>query len=63
MYKRQVNVIGQVTIPAGTPLGTTRMRVQMAYVGNQTELPAVWDGFQWGEVEDYCVVLEYQHQL
>ena len=50
-----VNVIGQVTIPAGTPLGTTRMRVQMAYVGNQTELPEVCDGFQWGEVEDYCV--------
>ena len=50
-----VNVIGQVTIPAGTPLGTTRMRVQMAYVGGQTELPEVCDGFQWGEVEDYCV--------
>jgi hypothetical protein len=49
------NVIGQVTIPAGTPLGTTRMRVQMAYVGGQTELPEVCDGFQWGEVEDYCV--------
>jgi hypothetical protein len=27
----------------------------MAYVGNQTELPEVCDGFQWGEVEDYCV--------
>ena len=50
-----VNVIGQITIPAGTPLGTTRMRVQMAYVGNQTELPEVCDSYQWGEVEDYCV--------
>lgn len=50
-----VNVIGQVTIPAGTPLGTTRMRVQMAYVGGQTELPEVCDSYQWGEVEDYCV--------
>tara|TARA_B100001287_G_C22679718_1_gene529660 strand:- start:24 stop:3104 length:3081 start_codon:yes stop_codon:yes gene_type:complete len=50
-----VNVIGQVTIPEGTPLGITRMRVQMAYVGNQTELPEVCGGFQWGEVEDYCV--------
>jgi hypothetical protein len=31
------------------------MRVQMAYVGGQTELPEVCDSYQWGEVEDYCV--------
>lgn len=27
----------------------------MAYVGGQTDLPEVCGGFQWGEVEDYCV--------
>ena len=50
-----VNVTGQITIPALTPLGSTRMRVQMAYVGNNTGLPEVCDSYQWGEVEDYCV--------
>ena len=50
-----VNVTGQVTIPALTPLGSTRMRVQMAYVGGNTGLPEVCDSYQWGEVEDYCV--------
>ena len=52
---QSANIIGQVTIPSGTPLGTTRMRVQMAYVGGTTELPLVCDSYQWGEVEDYCV--------
>jgi hypothetical protein len=49
------NVIGQVTIPALTPLGSTRLRVQMAYVGGNTTLPEICDSYQWGEVEDYCV--------
>lgn len=50
------SVTGTITIPAGTPLGTTRMRVQMAYLGSgQTALPAVCDTYTWGEVEDYCV--------
>lgn len=49
-------VTGTVTIPAGTPLGSTRMRVQMAYLGSgQTALPDVCDTYTWGEVEDYCV--------
>ncbi len=50
-----VNVSGQVNIPALTPLGSTRMRVQMAYVGGSSTLPDVCDSYQWGEVEDYCV--------
>ena len=50
-----VNVIGQVTIPALTPLGTTRMRVQMAYVAGTTALPDICESYQWGEVEDYCI--------
>ena len=50
-----VNVTGQVTIPALTPLGSTRMRVQMAYVAANTALPDVCDSYQWGEVEDYCI--------
>ena len=50
-----VNVTGQINIPALTPLGTTRMRVQMAYAGGNTTLPDVCESFTWGEVEDYCV--------
>jgi hypothetical protein len=49
------NVTGQVTIPALTPLGSTRLRVQMAYVGGTTGLPDVCESYQWGEVEDYCI--------
>ena len=49
-------VTGTITIPPGTPLGSTRMRVQMAYLGSgQAALPDVCDSYTWGEVEDYCV--------
>ena len=51
-------VTGTITIPPGATLGTTRMRVQMAYVGGTTTLPSdACQTFQWGEVEDYCVTL------
>ena len=50
-----VNVTGQIVIPALTPLGITRMRVQMAYVGGNTNLPDVCASYTWGEVEDYCI--------
>ena len=51
-------VTGNITIPANATLGTTRMRVQLAYVGGQTTLPVdACETFQWGEVEDYCVTL------
>lgn len=52
----QTDVSGTITIPNGTPNGSTRMRVQMAYLGSgQTTLPGVCGTFTWGEVEDYCV--------
>ena len=52
-------VTGNITIPPSAALGTTRMRVQMAYLGNgQNTLPVdACETFQWGEVEDYCVTL------
>lgn len=54
----QTDVNGTITIPAGTPLGSTRMRVQMAYLGSgQATLPGVCGSFTWGEVEDYCLNL------
>jgi hypothetical protein len=49
-------VNGNITIPQTATLGSTRMRVIMAYQGQgQTTLPSVCGSFQWGEVEDYCV--------
>lgn len=52
----QTDVNGTITIPLGTPAGSTRMRVQMAYLGSgQTTLPTVCSSYTWGEVEDYCV--------
>ncbi|MDX2360948.1 MAG: S8 family serine peptidase [Crocinitomicaceae bacterium] len=50
-------ITGNITIPPGATLGTTRMRVQMAYIGSQTLPIDACQTFQWGEVEDYCVTL------
>ena len=46
---------GIITIPSASTSGTTRMRIQMAYIGGTSTLPGVCDQFTWGEVEDYCV--------
>lgn len=47
---------GSFTVPGTATEGSTRMRVQMAYIGGgQPNLPDVCDTYQWGEVEDYCV--------
>lgn len=46
---------GTITIPSASTSGTTRMRIQMAYIGGTSTLPGVCDQFTWGEVEDYCV--------
>ena len=46
---------GSITIPSASTSGTTRMRIQMAYIGGTSTLPGVCDQFTWGEVEDYCV--------
>jgi PKD repeat protein len=54
----QTPATGTITIPATATIGSTRMRVQMAYIGTgQTAFPGVCGSFQWGEVEDYCIEL------
>jgi hypothetical protein len=54
----QTPATGTITIPANATVGSTRMRVQMAYIGGgQTAFPDVCGTFTWGEVEDYCVEL------
>lgn len=51
-------IAGTITIPLTAALGSTRLRVQMAYQGTgQTTLPTVCSNFTWGEVEDYCVTI------
>ncbi|MBP2834124.1 S8 family serine peptidase [Aquimarina sp. U1-2] len=44
---------GTFTIPAGALEGTTRMRVSMKYNG----VPTSCESFQYGEVEDYTLVI------
>lgn len=45
-----------LTIPATATLGSTRMRVHMAYQGpDASPLPDACDNFSSGEVEDYCL--------
>lgn len=51
---------GTITIPEGCIEGSTRMRIGMAYVGtlgNGTP-PTACGSYNYGEVEDYCVVLD-----
>lgn len=48
--------VGTLTVPATALVGTTRMRIQMAYQGTgQNTPPQVCGSFTYGEVEDYCV--------
>jgi len=47
-------VSGSFTIPAGTVVGNTRMRVTMQY----NAIPAPCGSFTYGEVEDYTVNLQ-----
>lgn len=50
------SVSGTFNVPATAPLGSTRMRVLMSYVGpGQTALPTSCSQFSFGEVEDFCV--------
>ena len=50
---------GSIAIPASTPLGSSRLRIVMSYVGpGQTALPDVCSQFSFGEVEDYCVEIK-----
>lgn len=54
----QLDVSGTITVPASATVGSTRLRVQMAYQGSgQTTLPGECGDFTWGEVEDYCVTI------
>lgn len=47
-----------LTIPGSTTIGSTRMRIQMAFQGTgQTSAPNECGDFNWGEVEDYCVTI------
>ena len=47
-------VSGNFTIPSGAVENSTRMRVSMKYNG----IPSACETFQYGEVEDYTVIIE-----
>ncbi|WP_062057134.1 M14 family zinc carboxypeptidase [Aquimarina longa] len=46
-------VSGSFTVPSGAKSGKTRMRVSMKYNG----IPTACESFEYGEVEDYSVVI------
>ncbi|MCF6366535.1 MAG: GEVED domain-containing protein [Bacteroidales bacterium] len=48
---QSTSVSGTITIPSGTILGNTRMRVSMKY----NAIPTQCEAFSYGEVEDYTV--------
>ncbi|WP_244462131.1 M14 family zinc carboxypeptidase, partial [Wocania ichthyoenteri] len=47
-------VSGDFTIPSGAVEGSTRMRVSMKY----NAIPTACESFQYGEVEDYTVIIQ-----
>lgn len=54
----QTDVTGSIVIPSTATIGVTKMRVQMAYIGQgQADLPENCNDFTWGEVEDYCLTI------
>lgn len=63
VFDQSAAATGQVSstfiIPATASLGSTRMRIQMAYQGTgQNTLPQVCGNYTYGEVEDFCVNIE-----
>jgi len=48
---QSTSVSGTISIPSGTTLGNTRMRVSMKY----NAIPTPCEAFSYGEVEDYTV--------
>jgi hypothetical protein len=49
-------VNGNIVIPPDSPLGITRMRINMAWAGNQgNNVPESCQDNYFGEAEDYCV--------
>ena len=50
---QNTSVSGSFTVPAGAADGATRMRVSMKYNG----VPTSCESFQYGEVEDYTIVI------
>ncbi|MAQ74870.1 MAG: peptidase S8 [Aquimarina sp.] len=50
---QNTSVSGSFTVPAGAADGATRMRVSMKYNG----VPTACESFQYGEVEDYTIVI------
>ncbi len=51
-------VEGTITAPASAWLGMTRLRVLMKYRGVSSNPPAPCEQFEFGQVVDYCVVIE-----
>lgn len=52
---------GALTVPTGSPQGTTRMRVVMRY--NQPVTNGCSTNYDYGETEDYCVTLQVEFGL
>lgn len=51
----QTEVTGDLVVPVGSPLGSTRMRVIMKF--NNPVANGCEDGYGYGETEDYCVTI------
>lgn len=51
-------VNGNITIPPGATPGSTRMRVIMKWIEDDNTPPPPCGVFDYGEVEDYCLVIE-----
>lgn len=48
---------GEITIPGEAPLGENRLRISMKAEDSSPLVPGPCTSFQYGETEDYCIVL------
>ncbi len=51
-------VTGNITIPVTASIGNTRMRVIMKWIEEDNTPPSACGVFDYGEVEDYCLMIE-----
>ncbi|MCC6278957.1 MAG: S8 family serine peptidase [Saprospiraceae bacterium] len=56
-FAHDAPISGQITAPAFTTQGLTRMRVMMKYKSLTNTTPLPCESFEYGQVEDYCIEL------
>jgi hypothetical protein len=57
-YSEAGAITGTLVTPSFTAFGTTRLRVMMKFQATTLDLPEPCEVFEFGQVEDYCAILQ-----